>query len=204
MADRKRSDGVSLGVADHCGWAVFVTVDGEGRLVDRRRVELVDEALPKLPHHHDAQGLPVDEGVALVQRVARAAEVCAGSALKALAREVPGIAAIAMRACPTLPETIAERIADTWSQNRADSVMYRNALARAAERRGWLVHWYEERKVIGEAARALGRASIDDLLAKTGKTLGPPWTKDHRIAMAAAIAVRARGGGAASDRSRTS
>lgn len=47
-----------VGVSDHGGWAVLVTVAGDGRLLDRRRVELVDTGLPKLPYHHDAQRLP--------------------------------------------------------------------------------------------------------------------------------------------------
>jgi hypothetical protein len=40
-----------IGVSDHGGWAVLVTADGDGRLLDRRRVELVDEGLPKIPIH---------------------------------------------------------------------------------------------------------------------------------------------------------
>ena len=40
-----------------------------------------------------------------------------------------------------------------------------------------------------EAARTLGRETIDDLLFDTGKQLGPPWQKDHRTAMAAAISA---------------
>jgi hypothetical protein len=31
-----------VGVSDHGGWAVLVAADGDGRLLDRRRVELVD------------------------------------------------------------------------------------------------------------------------------------------------------------------
>jgi hypothetical protein len=34
------------GVSDHGGWGVLVTADGNGRLLDRRCVELVDEGLP--------------------------------------------------------------------------------------------------------------------------------------------------------------
>jgi hypothetical protein len=37
-----RDDGI-IGVSDHGGWAVLVTVAGDGTLLDRRRVELVDE-----------------------------------------------------------------------------------------------------------------------------------------------------------------
>ena len=32
--------------------------------------------------------------------------------------------------------------------------------------------------------------SLDDLLADTGRSVGRPWRKDHKLAMAAAIAAR--------------
>lgn len=193
MAVRTRRESAVAGVADHCGWAVLVTVAGGANLVDRRQVELVDEALPKLPHHHECRGLPVADAVALVERVRRSADMHSAACLEALAAGLStGIAGIALRACPPLPATVEERISDYRSQNVADSVMYRNALARAAEARGWSVHWYDPRRVLAEAATALGRQSIDDLLDETGAALGPPWRKDHRVAMAAAIAAAAR------------
>lgn len=190
-AKRLQQERASVGVADHCGWAILMTVAADAKLLDRRRVALVDDALPKLPYHHDAQGLPIDQAVALIERVTRSAEACAKTSLDALAAALPvKIGEIAIRACPPLPATVPERLADYRAQNVADTVMYRAALARAAHARGWRVHWYEARRVLGEADQALGRRSLDELLAKTGAELGPPWQKDHRIAMAAAIAAR--------------
>ncbi len=68
------ADGAIIGVSDHGGWAVLVTVASDGTLLDRRRVELVDEDLPKIPHHSEAQALPLHEAVALVERVRASAE----------------------------------------------------------------------------------------------------------------------------------
>jgi hypothetical protein len=62
-------NGGFIGVSDHGGWAVLVTVALDGTLLDRRRVELVGEGLPKLPHHSEGQELPLDEAVELVERV---------------------------------------------------------------------------------------------------------------------------------------
>jgi len=53
------------------------------------------------------------------------------------------LAGLAIHVCPKLPPTTEERIADNRAQTFADSVMYREALAIAAEARGWSVHWYE-------------------------------------------------------------
>jgi hypothetical protein len=65
-----------VGIADHAGWAVLVTVV-DGTLVDRRRVTLLEDDLPNLPHHHDAQELPIDRGVALVEKVRASVARCA-------------------------------------------------------------------------------------------------------------------------------
>ena len=186
------TDSASLGVSDHGGWAVFVTVTRSGTLVDRRRVELVDPSLPKLPHHHDARGLSVDDAVALVERVRRSAERCASARLEELETSVPAtIDRIALRSCPPLPATIAGRISNYRASNVADWVMYREALANAAAARGWLVHWFDAKRVFADAARALDLKTIHDLLEKTGAAVGPPWQKDHRLAMAAAISAAA-------------
>jgi hypothetical protein len=179
-----------VGVADHAGWAILVTVAPDGTLLDRRRIELLEPGVPRMPHHHDAQGLPVEQGVALVERVRQAAHAGARARLEELAASIARpLAGIALRACPPLPATVAERLSDYRAQNVADWVMYREALAQAAIARGWSVHWYDARTVYEAAARALGRPRIDELLDETGAALGPPWQKDHRQAMAAAIAA---------------
>jgi len=179
-----------IGVSDHGGWAVLVTVAGDGTLLDRRHVELVDEDLPKIPHHSEGQRLPLDEAVALVERVRVSAERHAKLVLDAVATTMSGrvrILGIALRQCQELPPTIAERITDYRAQNNADWVMYRKALAAAAEARGWSVYWYDAKKVLDAASVAL---CIDDLEAhflQLRRSIGPPWGKDHKLAMAAAI-----------------
>jgi hypothetical protein len=173
---------------------VLVTVARDGALLDRRRLELVDEALPKLPHHHDAQGLPVDQAVALVERVRVSAERHAALALDAVNMTVPRILGIALRQCPPLPVTIAERIQNYRAQNVADWVMYRKALASAAEARGWPVHWYDAKTVLSAASRASRIKHLEAHFLQVRKTAGPPWGKDHKLAMAAAIVAGHEGG----------
>jgi hypothetical protein len=182
-------NGGFIGVSDHGGWAILVTVARDGSLLDRRRVELVDEGLPKIPIHHEGQKLPIDQAVALVERVRLSAERHAILALDAVAIAVPRIVGVALRDCPPLPPTIAERIKDYRAQNVADWVMYRKALASAAEARGWPVHWYDAKKVLGAASEALGVENLDAHFAQVRSSFGAPWGQDQRIAMAAAIAA---------------
>ena len=180
-------NGGIIGVSDHGGWAVLVTVARDGAVLDRRRVELVGEGLPKIPHHSEGQGLPLDEAVELVERVRVSAERHAVLALDAVTMAVPHILGIALRKCPPLPPTIAERITDYRAQNNADWVMYRKALAAAAEERGWPVHWYEAKKVLGAASQALRVANLDAYFLQVRRAVGPPWNNDHKLAMAAAV-----------------
>lgn len=180
-------NGGIIGVSDHGGWAVLVTVARDGTLLDRRRVELVDETLPGLPHHHEGQLLPMDAAVALVERVRVSAERHAVLALDAVEMAVPYILGIALRRCPPLPATIAERITDYRARNVADWVMYRNALASAAEARGWPVHWYDAKNVLSSASQALHVEDFDARFLQVRSVVGPPWNQDHKLAMAAAV-----------------
>jgi hypothetical protein len=180
-------NGGIIGISDHGGWAVLVTVTRDGTLLDRRRMELVGDGLPKLPHHSEGRVLPLDEAVKLVERVRVSAERHAVLALDAVAMVLPRILGVALRKCPQLPPTIAERIKNYRAQNVADWVMYRKALASAAEARGWPVHWYDSKSVFGAASQALRVENLDAHFLQVRSAVGPPWDKDHKLAMAAAI-----------------
>ena len=181
-------NGGIIGVSDHGGWAVLVTVARDGTLLDRRRVELVGKGLPWLPHHSEGKRLPLNLAVELVERVRVSAERHAVLALDAIAMAVPCILGVALRKCPQLPPTIAERIKDYRAQNIADWVMYRKALASAAEARGWPIHWYDAKSVLGAASQALRVANLDAHFLHVRRAVGAPWNNDHKLAMAAAIA----------------
>jgi hypothetical protein len=192
-----------VGVAEHGNSAVLVTVAPGGELLDRRRADLSDPGLPTHPHHHEgswavgrylntpgARTLPLAEAVALVHQVSASAARCSRTTLEQLAEAISvPIVGIAVRACPPLPPTIEERIADHRAQTVADSVMYREALAGAARERGWSVHWYDRERVFADAAAALGVEDAEEILSAMGRSVGPPWQARHRLAAAAAIAA---------------
>jgi hypothetical protein len=193
----------TVGVVEHGNSAVLVTMAG-GQLLDRRAIDLT-RGLPTHPHHHEgswavgryrdspwARPISLPEAVALVERVRTAAAQGARDSLEVLAAAVPvPIAGIAIRACPDLPPTTEQRIADNRAQTVADTVMYREALAAAAAARGWAVHWYDRDTVFRAAAAALGRGDIDELLRALGRTVGPPWQAKQKLATAAALAAAA-------------
>jgi hypothetical protein len=191
-----------VGVAEHGNSAVLVTLTPGGELLDRRRTDLT-HGLPTHPYHHEgswavgrylnspwARPMSLADAVALVERVRDAAARGARESLDALAMAVPvPIAMIAVRICPELPPTTEERITDNRAANVADSIMYRKALATAAEERGWSVHWYDRERVFRDAAAALGGKDIDAFLQGMGRSIGPPWQAKHKLAAAAALAA---------------
>jgi hypothetical protein len=192
----------TVGVAEHGNSAVLITVAPGGELLDRRRIDLT-RGLPTHPYHHEgswavgryvnsswARAISLGDAVALVERVRDSAARGARESLAALAAAVPvPIASIAIRVCPKLPPTTEERIKDTRAANVADSVMYREALATAAEARGWFVHWYDRERVFRDAAAALGGKDVDAFLRTMGRSIGPPWQAKHKLAAAAALAA---------------
>jgi hypothetical protein len=64
--------------------------------------------------------------------------------------------------------------------------MYRPVLAEAAGERGWDVHVYEAKDAEALAAELLGPRAQEVLHGPRGR-LGPPWAKDHRVALAATV-----------------
>jgi hypothetical protein len=176
-----------VAIADHLGWAIAVTASADGRVVDRRRIELVEPGVCAAPIHYESRRLDVAATAALVEQVRRSVARAANAALDDLGAALPApIASISLRAWPpTFPEEIAVQRRPPY-EARADAIMYRQELAEIAHARGWEIHLYDAKAVLDQASRLLGERA-DEVLLGPRATLGPPWTKDHRIALAAAI-----------------
>jgi hypothetical protein len=187
-----------LGISHHYGWAVAVTASADFSVVDRRRIELIEPGVPTAPIHHEGgphllhrSAEPLDDNaLAVVVANVRASVVRATSAaLDELGTALPGpIDTISLRAWPVhFPEDIAVQRRVPY-ESRADSVMYCQVLAELGRERGWVVHTYNSKHVEEEARSILGERA-NEVLRGPRETLGPPWSKDHRTALAATIVV---------------
>jgi hypothetical protein len=185
-----------VGVAHHYGWAVAVTASPEHRVVDRRRIELIEPGLPSAPIHHEGgtwdlhsvgERLDDDALAALVSEVRAAVLRASAQAFEELAAAVgEPIASLSVRDWPAdFPTDIAVQRVVPY-ESRADSVMYCQVLAELAADRGWDVHRYDAKTVEAEAARLLD-SRADEVLNGPRKWLGPPWAKDQRTALAATV-----------------
>jgi hypothetical protein len=178
---------VRVGIAHHLGWAVAVTASAEHEVVDRRRIELIEPGMPVAPIEHEAKRLDDDAAARLLTEVRASVHRATSASLNRLAASLPGpVVSMSLRAWPLdFPDDIAVQRRAPY-ESRADSVMYCQVLSECAHERGWELHLYSAKDVEAQVARILGdRAGA--VLHQPRVTLGPPWTKDHRIALAATV-----------------
>lgn len=179
-----------LGIAHHFGWAVAVTASAGHEVVDRRRIELIEPGMPTAPIHNEGKSHDDIAVATMVAEVRASAQRATSAALEELAADVSEpILSMSLRSWPTdFPVDIAVQRRVPY-EARADSVMYREVLAECARGRGWDVCFFEAKDVEARAAGIVG----DDakrILHGPRTALGPPWTKDHRLALAATIIAR--------------
>ena len=185
----------SVGIEDHYAWANLVSVTTSGpeeRLLDKRRVELLDQPLAASPYHHDSLRMPLTRAEKLVSDVITSANDRASSALASLIGDLAPAKcrAIAIRVppLPALP-AVTEAQADAWVRNRADGMIYHQALTQAAAQLGLRVFYFERTNVLELAARARGKSArdLERLLKAFATTHGRPWRKGQVVACAGAI-----------------
>jgi hypothetical protein len=191
--------GVRLGIADHFGWAIAVTASADHEVVDRRRIELIEPGLPAAPIHYEGKRLDVAAAAALVAKVRASVVRATSAALDEIAAAVPEpVVSISLRAWPPdFPDDIAVQLRPPY-EARVDAIMYRQVLSELAHARGWDVHLYHAKSVVGQAVTLLAQRAEEVLLGLRA-TLGPPWTKDHQMALAATIVAGIASAPAATD-----
>jgi hypothetical protein len=114
--------------------------------------------------------------------------ICVKESARVATAALPApVLSISLRSWPLdFPDDIAvQRRAP--HEARADAIMYRQELAELAHARGWEVHLYDAKTVIDQALSRLGERAAHDVLQRPRTRLRAPWTKDHRIALAATI-----------------
>ena len=150
---------------------VVVSVSsGSPVVLDRRRLELVDQSLPSQPYHAVAEaGAPA----ATIDAVGRAAQRAVATALRSTERiDVIGLVAAERR----IPANLKQILASHALLHAAEGQLYEQAVIDAANEAGLPVHVVEPKRIEISAA-------VDGL----GRSIGPPWQKDHKWATTAAL-----------------
>ena len=190
---------VAFGMKAHSGWAALVvlgTRGGELQVVDRCRMELVekDEASwAKQPYHAaerltagDARDL-VRQGLVTARRIAVREMRTAMKRAREAGHEVAACAVLVVDPMPDW--TIDEILAVHFRMHKAEGVLFRDALARAARACDLRFLGIPEKQLDEHAERALAPSvnSLRKTIASLGKSVGPPWGKDQKDASLAAM-----------------
>ncbi len=185
---------LAWGCKPHSGWAVAVLVGGsptEPLVLDRRRVQLCPEALPRQVYHA-AQELPRALAAALVAEVVAAIGAMTAAVvddLTRVARTHGDLVAVAVVGRPRdLPE-VDVVLGNHSLLHAAEGELYRAALDDAAEAHGLVVCAAPSKHTMEEAAATLGtsRDALTVRLTALRADLGAPWQADHKEATAAAL-----------------
>jgi hypothetical protein len=187
---------VAFGIKAHSGWAALVvlgTPGGELQVVDRRRMELVEkgEASWAKQPYHAAEGLDAGPARELVARGLAAARRAALREMRAAVKRARlaghEVAACAVLMGEPMPDwTVHEILAVHFRMHKAEGVLFRDALARAAGACGLSFLAIPE-KQLDERALAAPASSLRKRIASLGKSVGPPWGKDQKDASLAAM-----------------
>ena len=143
--------------------------------------------MPTAPVEHDIKPLSDAAAARMVAEVWASALRATSASLDELAASLPEpVVSVSVRAWPPdFPDDIAVQRRPPYD-SQADSVMYCQVLSECAHARGWEVHLFDAKAVEAQAARILGDRA-GGVLRGPRATLGPPWAKDHRIALAATV-----------------
>jgi hypothetical protein len=156
-------------------------------VVRRERVTLLEDASVREPYHA-AVGLPLEEARALIGSVEDAAASTAASMISSFAASLGSVAAIGVvggtRRMPTeLPRILASHAL----LHASERDLYEQAVIEGADRAGLPVTTVPATgRLFDHASQVLG-INLGPSLAALGKSVGPPWQKDHREATAAAL-----------------
>lgn len=190
----------ALGVCMHSGWGILVAVSGDPpsvRIVDRRRFEIIDPTIPgaKQPYHHGATLVLTEAEKFLEQCAALSARLAAAVIGEVVQQQtehghrIVG-AAILRAAGRTLP-ALSKILASHPLIHTAEGAFFRNVLTGACEDLKIPTTAIKERELEERAKTAFGTEAnrVQQAIAKLGASIGPPWTKDHKVAALAASLV---------------
>jgi hypothetical protein len=185
-----RMKSAALGIRMHSGWGILVAVTDAAEILERRRISVIrnDMTGGKQPYHHaERLGLPAAEKYLAsyicecdclaredIQRTvsalhSRGYRVAKAALLLASGRRLPSLSQI-LAAHPLI--------------HSAEGELFRETVRQACESLTIPVLGYKERELEAEAIHLLGDSfpRVVRQFAAAGKSVGPPWTADHKSA----------------------
>jgi hypothetical protein len=193
----------ALGFHMHSGWGVLVAVSQDSDLVtllDRRRIVVADPEVRGAiqPYHFAAQLEPPEQEKHLAHCAASSSRLAA-TAIAGVVKELNGRhygvvgAAILLASGRALPP-LAKILAAHPLIHTAEGEFFRQAAYSACEDLQIPITTIPVRELDARAKVAFAKRAgqVQNSIASLGRSLGPPWTSDHKTAALAAALLLAR------------
>jgi hypothetical protein len=185
----------AVGFATHSGWAVAVTAgvgdDGHLAVVDRRRVTLLGDDLPRMAYHAAAE-LDADAAERLVASVdASIADYARDVVVELVAAADVAVAGVAVVGRPREIPSVAVVLASHARMHASEGEQYRRGIVEAANDLGLPVLRIGPDELTARTTELLGWTPerTEQELAAVRAALGAPWQTDHKQAALAALAL---------------
>jgi hypothetical protein len=192
----------AVGIQMHSGWGVVVAVSGDIKsieMLDRRRIVTADHAIggTNQPYHHSSR-LELTAAEEYLASCTATSSRMASMAIKEVVRELEGRhyrivgAAVLLASGRTLPPVV-KVLASHPLIHTAEGEFFRHAARRGCEDLQIPVTAIRERELDKQAVATFGKdaSRVRANIAIMGKSIGAPWTKDHKTAALAAALILA-------------
>jgi hypothetical protein len=192
----------AIGVRAHSGWGALVAIGGDAgdeRVLARDRIVIMDPKMPgaRQPYHYAREmDLPraakhIEQCAATSARMAVAAVREVAQRLRNAGCEIVGGAVLlgSGRPLPSLEKILASHP----MLHTAEGIFFREAFRTALERLEIPVTGIPERQIEERIRAASGRSAsgLQKRIAGLGRSVGPPWAQDQKLAALAATVVLA-------------
>jgi hypothetical protein len=167
---------------------MLVAVSAPLQVRHRCRLELLPVGSGRFVYHQAAE-LPLADAAELIEATRTAAETTAVTAIGDAIQDFKVIGACLPTGSTTVPDDLAAVLRSHPRIHTAEGALYAGAIASACAKFGIPVITVRERDVWGRASVSTGlaEAELKARIDALRKTLGAPWTADHKIATAAAL-----------------
>lgn len=194
---RKPSEAeAAFGFKAHSGWAALIVLgrrDGDLTVLERSRVELVEEEWAKQPYHAAEELKPAEARKVVKRGIDSATRIALREMRSALKRTRES--GLEVRDCGLLvgspmPDwSVDEILAVHFRMHKAEGVLFRDVLAKAADGCDLRLISIPEKSLLEHAETALktSASSLSRQIGALGKSVGAPWSKDQKEATLAAM-----------------
>lgn len=190
----------AIGVRMHSGWGALVAVSinaGQVEVLARRRLTVISpEAKGAKQPFHFAESLEFTEAEKFISQCFAASLKLASTGLLQAADElvnikcrVVGTALLRASGRPLPP--LSNILASHALIHAAEGEFFRDIIVKACEDLNLAITGIRERDLEDRLQKEFGKATprIQRQVSEAGRSLGPPWTQDQKIAALAALVI---------------